>query len=81
MKQADVLPDGQRAVEITRDWQGGFHAKAYMRTHAVEMDEPRSVGRDCDLAASAHEQLLVGHWRVHDGGLRVERDKARRENS
>ncbi len=38
-------------------WQGGFRAKAYMRSHAIEMDEPTDLDAT-DLAASAHEQLL-----------------------
>lgn len=38
-------------------WQGGFRAKAYMRKHVVEMDEPEGLDAT-DAAASAHEQLL-----------------------
>src|SRR5262245_19234663 len=38
-------------------WQGGLKAKAYMRKHAVEMDEPDGLDAS-DSAASAHEQLL-----------------------
>jgi uncharacterized OsmC-like protein len=38
-------------------WQGGFRAKAYMRTHEIEMDEPTDLDAT-DMAASAHEQLL-----------------------
>ncbi|MBI4473779.1 MAG: OsmC family protein [Acidobacteria bacterium] len=38
-------------------WQKGFKAKAYMRKHAVEMDEPEGLDAS-DSAASAHEQLL-----------------------
>jgi uncharacterized OsmC-like protein len=38
-------------------WQKGFKAKAYMRKHAVEMDEPEGLDAQ-DSAASAHEQLL-----------------------
>ncbi len=38
-------------------WQGGLKAKAYMRKHAVEMDEPEGLDAG-DVAASAHEQLL-----------------------
>lgn len=38
-------------------WQGGFRAKAYMRKHAAEMDEPADLDAT-DAAASAHEQLL-----------------------
>src|SRR5438046_10325668 len=38
-------------------WQRGLKAKAYMRKHAVEMDEPEGLDAS-DSAASAHEQLL-----------------------
>ncbi|MBF6559299.1 MAG: OsmC family protein [Candidatus Binataceae bacterium] len=38
-------------------WQGGFKAKAYMRKHIVQMDEPEGLDAS-DSAASAHEQLL-----------------------
>jgi uncharacterized OsmC-like protein len=38
-------------------WQGGFKAKAYMRKHMVELDEPEGLDA-ADSAASAHEQLL-----------------------
>ena len=38
-------------------WQGGFRSKAYMRKHAVEMDEPEDLDAT-DMAASAHEHLL-----------------------
>ncbi|MGH7934995.1 MAG: OsmC family protein [Candidatus Binataceae bacterium] len=38
-------------------WQGGFKAKAYMRKHTVQLDEPEGLDAS-DSAASAHEQLL-----------------------
>ena len=57
LKQADVLKEVNGPWKSRVVWQGGFHAKAYMRTHAVEMDEPAGLDA-CDLAASAHEQLL-----------------------
>ena len=38
-------------------WESGFRAKAYMRTHVTEMDEPTDLDAT-DLAASAHESLL-----------------------
>ncbi|MBI4258445.1 MAG: osmotically inducible protein OsmC, partial [Thaumarchaeota archaeon] len=38
-------------------WQGGLKSKAYMRTHAVNFDEPEGLGAT-DTAASAHEHLL-----------------------
>ena len=57
LKQPDVLASVSGPWKSRVVWQGGFHAKAYMRTHAVEMDEPAGLDA-CDLAASAHEQLL-----------------------
>src|SRR5579863_10100362 len=39
-------------------WQGGFKAKAYMRKHVVQMDEPDGLDAS-DSAASAHEQVLA----------------------
>lgn len=38
-------------------WQDGFRVKAYMRKHAIEMDEPTDLDAT-DMAASAHEQVL-----------------------
>src|ERR1700685_337877 len=38
-------------------WQGGFKAKAYMRKHVVQLDEPEGLDAS-DSAASAREQLL-----------------------
>ena len=38
-------------------WQGGMKARAYMRNHTVDMDEPGDLTAT-DVAASAHEQLL-----------------------
>ena len=38
-------------------WQDGLRARAFMRNHTVEMDEPGDLTAT-DLAASAHEQLL-----------------------
>ncbi len=38
-------------------WQDGMRAKAYMRNHVAEMDEPGDLTAT-DVAASAHEQLL-----------------------
>ncbi|MGH9732861.1 MAG: OsmC family protein [Candidatus Acidiferrales bacterium] len=57
LKQPEVLAGVSGPWKSRVVWQGGFHAKAYMRTHAVEMDEPAGLDA-CDLAASAHEQLL-----------------------
>lgn len=39
-------------------WQSGFKAKAYTRTHVVELDEPEGLDTE-DTAASAHEHLLT----------------------
>jgi uncharacterized OsmC-like protein len=38
-------------------WQGGFKARAYMRNHTADLDEPEGLDAT-DLAASAHEHLL-----------------------
>ena len=38
-------------------WVDGFKAKAHMRTHTVQFDEPEGLDTQ-DSAASAHEQLL-----------------------
>ena len=38
-------------------WQGGLKAKAFMRNHSVNFDEPEGLGAT-DSAASAHEHLL-----------------------
>lgn len=57
MKQAEVCQAVSGPWKSRVAWQGGFRAKAYMRNHAVEMDEPGALDAT-DLAASAHEQLL-----------------------
>src|SRR6185437_4657175 len=57
LKQPEVLAGVSGPWKARVVWQGGFHAKAYMRTHAVEMDEPAGLDA-CDLAASAHEQHI-----------------------
>jgi uncharacterized OsmC-like protein len=56
-KQDDVFQAVSGPWRSRVRWQGGFNAKAYMRTHEVEMDEPSDLDAT-DLAASAHEQLL-----------------------
>jgi uncharacterized OsmC-like protein len=38
-------------------WDGGFRAKAHMRTHTIAFDEPSGLDTQ-DTAASAHEMLL-----------------------
>ena len=38
-------------------WQGGFRAKSYMRTHTITLDEPDGLDAT-DTAASAHELIL-----------------------
>ena len=57
MKNPDVLKEVTGPWKSRIVWQDGFRAKAYMRTHAVEMDEPEGLDAT-DAAASAHEQLL-----------------------
>ncbi len=39
------------------EWQGGLKARAYMRNHVANFDEPEGLGAT-DSAASAHEHLL-----------------------
>ena len=57
MKKPEVLQAVTGPWKSRVVWQGGFRAKAYMRKHIVEMDEPEDLDAS-DLAASAHEQLL-----------------------
>ena len=38
-------------------WQGGLKARAYMRNHVANFDEPEGLGAT-DSAASAHEHIL-----------------------
>ncbi len=38
-------------------WEGGLRAKAYMRNHVANYDEPEGMGAT-DSAASAHEHVL-----------------------
>ncbi len=38
-------------------WQGGLKARAYMRKHVANFDEPEGLGAT-DSAASAHEHIL-----------------------
>lgn len=56
-KQEDVFQAVSGPWRSRVRWQGGFAAKAYMRTHTMEMDEPSDLDAT-DLSASAHEQLL-----------------------
>lgn len=57
IKQPDVFNAVSGPWKSRIVWQDGFRAKAYMRTHIVEMDEPTDLDAS-DMAASAHEQLL-----------------------
>ena len=57
LKQPEVLKEVSGPWKARVVWQDGFRAKAYMRKHVVEMDEPEGLDAT-DLAASAHEQLL-----------------------
>ncbi|MEE9324131.1 MAG: OsmC family protein [Dehalococcoidia bacterium] len=57
LKQPEVLKEVSGPWRSRVVWQDGFRAKAYMRKHVVEMDEPEGLDAT-DLAASAHEQLL-----------------------
>src|SRR5262249_18152656 len=60
----DSMRDDPKVLEaVTGPWKaggvgkGGLKAKAYMRKHGVELDEPEGLDAK-DSAASAHEQLL-----------------------
>jgi len=57
MNQPEVLKEVSGPWKSRIVWQDGFRVKAYMRNHAVEMDEPGALDAS-DKAASAHEQLL-----------------------
>ncbi len=57
LKNPEVLKAVSGPWRARVRWQGGFRAKAYMRTHTVEMDEPAGLDAT-DLAASAHEYIL-----------------------
>ena len=57
LEQPEVLKAVSGPWRARVRWQGGFNAKAYMRNHTVEMDEPSDLDAT-DLAASAHEVLL-----------------------
>jgi len=54
-------PDAAREVNgpwrSRVEWQGGLKAKAYMRTHMANFDEPEGLGAT-NSAASAHEHVL-----------------------
>jgi uncharacterized OsmC-like protein len=57
LKNPEVLKAVSGPWRARVQWQGGFRAKAYMRTHTVELDEPAGLDAT-DLAASAHEYIL-----------------------
>jgi uncharacterized OsmC-like protein len=54
-------PDNKKAISgpwrSRVRWQSGFKAKAYTRTHTIDLDEPEGLDAD-DSAASAHEHVL-----------------------
>ena len=56
-----------------------MRARAYMRNHQVDMDEPGDLTAT-DVAASAHEQLLSAVGSCMDRGLRGQRHQAGRPN-
>jgi uncharacterized OsmC-like protein len=62
-------------------WQGGFRAKAHMRTHSIDFDEPAGLDTQ-DTAASAHEILLsaVGACMMVGFVLNATRRSVRIEN-
>ena len=57
LKNPEVLKAVSGPWRARVQWQGGFRAKAYMRTHTIELDEPAGLDAT-DLAASAHEYIL-----------------------
>lgn len=57
LKDPEVLKTVSGPWRSRVKWQGGFKAKAYMRTHTVELDEPTGLDAT-DMAASAHEHIL-----------------------
>jgi uncharacterized OsmC-like protein len=57
LKQPENLDGLSGPWRARVSWQGGFKAKAHMRTHMLELDEPAVLGTG-DVAASAHELLL-----------------------
>jgi uncharacterized OsmC-like protein len=57
LKDADNLKAFSGPWRSRVSWAGGFRAKAHMRSHTVEFDEPEGLDTQ-DTAASAHELLL-----------------------
>ncbi len=57
LKDPEVLKAVSGPWRARVQWQSGFKAKAYMRTHTVELDEPAGLDAT-DMAASAHEHIL-----------------------
>jgi uncharacterized OsmC-like protein len=57
LKDPEVLNTVNGPWRVRMVWQGGFSAKAFARTHAVQLDEPEGLDSK-DGAASAHEALL-----------------------
>ena len=58
-------------------WQNGMRARAYMRNHQVDMDEPGDLTAT-DAAASAPRAAPVGHRQLHDRRFRRQRHQAGR---
>jgi uncharacterized OsmC-like protein len=57
LKDADNLKAFSGPWRSRVVWDGGFKAKAHMRTHTIAFDEPEGLDTQ-DTAASAHEMLL-----------------------
>jgi uncharacterized OsmC-like protein len=57
LKDADNLKAFSGPWRSRVSWEGGFKAKAHMRTHTIAFDEPAGLDTQ-DTAASAHEMLL-----------------------
>ena len=57
LKDANNLKEFSGPWRSRVTWDGGFRAKAHMRTHTIDFDEPAGLDTN-DTAASAHELLL-----------------------
>lgn len=57
LEKPEVLQEVSGPWRSRVKWQGGFKAKAYTRTHTIDLDEPEGLDAT-DTAASAHEHIL-----------------------
>jgi uncharacterized OsmC-like protein len=82
LKQEEAFKEVSGPWRSRVTWDGGFRAKAFMRTHTVSFDEPEGLDAT-DLAASAHEHLLsaVGACMMVGFVLNATRQRIRIENA